>query len=307
MGIDLLHLSTFELRQICYFLTVVEAGNVISHAAERLNIEQPPLSQRIRSLEKQLHVQLFDRKQRPMRLTPAGKVFLHDVKLAIAHLDRAITQARRAEQGEVGTLRIGIASSIANSMLPDLLRQFRHRYPDVDLDLHHLTAEQQLKALGDRQLDIGFEVVPDEVLQSDIFHCIPVVTESLVVVLPTEHILAKKQTIDLLDLADEPLLLPSIQAFPFYETFIQHCQQAGFQPNLVKTTTATWMLTLLSLVAAGIGLAILPSNVCVLKREGVIFKAIANLNISRQIYAIWRSDNPSTVLAHFLKGIQPHP
>ena len=301
---DLLNLSTFELRQICYFLTVVDAGNSMSRAAERLNIDQPPVSQRIRSLEKQLKVKLFDRSTRPMQLTAAGEAFGAESRMAIAHLDRAITQSRQAQQGTIGSLRIGIASSIANSLLPELLQRFRQHYPDVKLDLHQMTAQRQIVALDKHQLDIGFEVMPDSVANAAPFTQLPVVTESLVLVLPVDHPLSNEKAIAMADLASEPLLLPSVQAFPFYQNFIQECHKAGFEPNLVETTTATWMLTLLGLVAAGMGLAILPNNVCVLERRGVVFRDISDLPLTRTISAVWRSDNSSVVLANFLEIVR---
>lgn len=272
----------------------------MSRAAERLGIDQPPVSQRIRSLEKQLKVKLFNRSRRPMELTAAGEAFLEDARVAIAHLDQAITRSRQAEQGTVGQLRIGIASSIANSLLPDLLQRFGQRYPEVKLDLRQMTAEQQVVALGNRQIDMGFEVMPDAVAESDMFDMLPVATESLVLVLPVGHPLSQKKAIAMSDLATEPLLLPSVQAFPFYRNFIQECRSAGFEPNLVATTTATWMLTLLGLVAGGMGLAILPSNVCVLERQGVVFRNISDLALTRTLSAVWRSDNQSAVLNNFL-------
>jgi DNA-binding MarR family transcriptional regulator len=99
---NLLELSNIELRQICYFMAVTEAGNNFSKAAEYLHIEQPPLTQRIQSLEKKLKIELFDRKRRPIQLTPAGKVFLTEIELTLASLDRAITTAQRAQRGEIG-------------------------------------------------------------------------------------------------------------------------------------------------------------------------------------------------------------
>ena len=145
---NLLYLSSIELRQICYFLAITEAGNNFTRAAEYLHIDQPPLTQRIKALEKKLKIELFvgeaspveNRKRKPLQLTAAGKIFLEETQLALTSLDRAITRSQQAHRGEIGCLSIGIASSIANTLLPDILQTFCDRFPDVELELRELTA-----------------------------------------------------------------------------------------------------------------------------------------------------------------------
>ena len=299
---NLLYLSNVELRQICYFLAIAEAGNNFSRAAEYLQIEQPPLSQRIRALEKTLKIELFDRKRRPLQLTEAGKVFLTETRLALTTLEGAITQAQRASRGEIGSLSIGIASSIANTILPDILRTFCDRFPELELELRELTADQQIQELRDRRLNVGFEVSNYE--QDDCLTSLPVVEESLVVALPEMHPLASQPQILLSYLAKEALILPSIDAFPFYKEFIHRCEQAGFQPKIAHNAKATWMLTILSLVVAGVGIAILPSNVQNLQRRGVVYRAIQDANLTRRISVMWRRDDSSVILREFLKVVQ---
>lgn len=304
--VDLQRLSTLELRQICYFLAVVEAENNFSRAADRLQIEQPPLSQRVRSLEKSLQVQLFDRSHRPLQLTTAGKAFLAEAQLALMHLERGITEAKRASRGELGQLTIGISSAVSNSVLPDILRTFRQHYPDVELELRELTMEQQLQELCDRRLDIGFEHIPAPYSQDPQFQLLPLFQEELIVALPETHSLTAQSSISLAALAQESLLLPSLKAFPFYQEVLDQFQQVGLAPNLMQNAKATWLLTLLSLVAAEVGVAILPgSNVQSIHRTGVVYRAIADLALTRQVSAIWRSDHASPVLQAFLKILQP--
>ena len=156
---NLLYLSSIELRQICDFLAVTEAGNNFTRAAEYLQIDQPPLGQRIRSLEKKLKIELFDRQHKPLQLTAAGKVFLEETRLALTTLDRAITRAQQAARGEIGFLAIGIASSISNTLLPDILRTFRSRFGEIQLTLLELTAERQLEEVRTGRLNVGFEVI----------------------------------------------------------------------------------------------------------------------------------------------------
>lgn len=302
---DLLRLSSLEIRQICYFLKVVECDNSFSRAAEQLHIEQPPLSQRIRALEKKLNVQLFNRRKRPVQLTGAGQVFLDAVGPAIAQIEQAIAQAQRAEKGEIGHLSVGIASSAANGIFPSLLKQFRSLHPHVVIEMKELTVEQQLQLLDEKQLDIGLEVVSPLLLDQRGFNWQVLSEESLVVVLPENHPLSANAQIPLKALASEPLILPSLQAFPFYQSFLEQCALAGFQPQLLERTTATWMLTILSMVAAGVGLAILPSNVQTLQRDGVVYREISGLDLKRQLLAIWRDDNESATLKHWLAVMMP--
>ncbi|MGD1898502.1 MAG: LysR family transcriptional regulator [Phormidesmis sp.] len=297
---DLLRLSSLEIRQICYFLKVVDCDNSFSRAAEQLHIEQPPLSQRIRAREKKLDIELFNRRRRPVQLTDAGQVFLEAIQPAMNQIEQAIFQAQRAAKGETGHLSVGIASSAANSIFPSLLRQFRSRYPHILIEMKELTVEQQLQQLESKQLDIGLEVISPARLDKQGFNWHILTEESLVVVLPAGHSLASKAKVPLTALADEPLILPSVQAFPFYHAFIEQCIQAGFQPKLLERTTATWMLTILSLVAADIGLAILPSNVLSIQREGVVYREIAGLDLKRQLLAVWRDNNESPTLERWL-------
>ena len=204
----------------------------------------------------------------------------------------------------MGFLSIGIASSIANTMLPDLLRTFCDRFPAVEIELHELTADQQLQALREGQLSIGFEVFSNLSTQALHLTSLPLIDESLVVALPEKHPLVNQVQIPLNALAKEALILPSVDAFPFYQEFIYCCEQAGFQPNIVQNAKATWMLTILSLVVAGVGLAILPSNVQNLQRQGVVYRTIQDAKLTRQISALWRQDTSSVALREFIKVIQ---
>jgi DNA-binding transcriptional LysR family regulator len=300
---NLLYLSSIELRQICYFLAITEAGNNFTRAAEYLHIDQPPLTQRIKALEKKLKIELFDRKRKPLQLTAAGKVFLEETQLALTSLDRAITKAQQAHRGEIGYLSIGIASSIANTLLPDILETFCDRFPDVELELRELTADQQIQAIQERRLNVGFEVFDLQKLGSDL-NVLPIIEESLVVAMPAAHPLATKQQIAVTDLATEKLILPSIDEFPFYQEFILYCERAGFQPQIVREVKATWLITILSLVVAKVGVAILPSNVQNLQRQGVVYRTIQSVNLNRQISAIWRRDNSSPVLHQFIQTVR---
>ncbi|WP_063748484.1 LysR family transcriptional regulator [Fischerella sp. PCC 9605] len=302
-AINFRHLSKFELRQICYFMEIVDAEHSFSEASKRLNIEQPALSQRIKSLETVLGVKLFNRRRRPPELTEAGKVFLQQAQLGLTYIDRAITQAQRASRGEIGHLAVGIGSIIANGILPDVLRQFTKHFPDVELELRELTVEQEIQQLREHRLDMGFESIPSPYEQDTSLSFEPIIQEPFVIALPQTHPLATQTQIPLTALENEPFILPSLDVMPFYKKVLTLCEQAGFQPK-IQNVQATWTMTILSLVASELGVAILPSNIQNLQRQGVVYRAIQNANLTRQIAVVWQRDNSSTALHNFLKVIK---
>lgn len=308
---DFQHLSHFELRQICSFMAVVQSGNNFSQAANHLGTQQPPLSRSIQALEKLLsdpkktyEVKLFDRSRRPIELTEAGRVFLAEAMIALTHLDRAIAQARQASQGQIGRLVVGMNNSIANSILPEILREFQERFPKVELELREVTIQQEIPMLKNHQLDVVFQRSPyvDENDPSLSFS--PILQEYFVVALPETHILANQSRVSLNALKDEAIILPSLDVLPFYEKVIALYKKAGFEPKLVKTTAVTGVVALLSLVAAGIGVAILPNHVQTLHREGVIYRSLQDINLTREIAVVRRQEDSSIVLREFLNVIQ---
>jgi DNA-binding transcriptional LysR family regulator len=295
-------LKDIELRQICYFLAITEAENSFSKAAASLCIETPALRQRIKSLERRLKLQLFNYAQQPAKLTAAGEVFLSEIQITLASLDRAITRAKSANLGEIGFVSIGIASSISNTLLPDILRTFGDRFPGVKLELRELTADRQIQELTERRLDLGFEVINN--FDRSQLSIMPILKESLIIALPASHRLANQSHIWLRDIATEKLILPSTTEFPFYQQFIAYCQQVGCELTIVENIKATWLVTILSLVVGAVGIAILPSNARILQREGVVYRTIEDVNLNRQISAIWRTDDRSPALHEFLQVVR---
>jgi len=305
------HLSQFELRQICYFIAVVQANNNFSEAAKRLGIKQPPLSQRIQALEellsthqKTLAVKLFDRSKRPIELTEAGQAFLVEAQQALIHLNRAVSYARQASQGEIGRLIIGMNNSIANTILPEVVQEFQQRFPKVELELHEVTIQHEIQMLKNHQLDVIFQRSPSFEQNDPALSFQPILEEYFVVALPTTHALADQSKISLKALADDAIILPSLDVLPFYEKVVTLCREAGFEPKINQTVTVTGVVTLLSLVAAGVGVSILPNHVQTLHREGVVYRSLQNAALNRQIAVVWRQEDSSIVLRQFLKVIQ---
>ncbi|MEG4348373.1 LysR family transcriptional regulator [Microcoleus sp. LAD1_D3] len=311
MGMEFQHLSQFELRQICYFIAVVQANNNFSEAAKRLGIKQPPLSQRIQALEellsthqKTLAVKLFDRSKRPIELTEAGQAFLVEAQQALIHLNRAVSYARQASQGEIGRLIIGMNNSIANTILPEVVQEFQQRFPKVELELHEVTIQHEIQMLKNHQLDVIFQRSPSFDHNDPALSFQPILEEYFVVALPTTHALADQSKISLKALADDAIILPSLDVLPFYEKVVTLCREAGFEPKINQTVTVTGVVTLLSLVAAGVGVSILPNHVQTLHREGVVYRSLQNAALNRQIAVVWRQEDSSIVLRQFLKVIQ---
>jgi DNA-binding transcriptional LysR family regulator len=286
-----------ELRHLRYFIAVAEELN-FTRAAERLHIAQPPLSQQIQALETELGVQLFERKKRPLQLTPAGEVLLTEARLVFATVERAIIFTKRASRGEIGRLVVGANSSIANSVLPDILRVFRSRFGDVELVLRELTSKQQIQELLSRGIDVGFDRLPNENQNDTALSFLPILQEPLVIALPEQHPLAAQSQIPLKALADEPFVLPPPDLVPSYSQIINLCQQVGFTPKVVQQ--ATWMITVLSLVAGSVGVALLPANAQNLVRKGVVYREIQGENLTRQLAVIWRRDDSSVILREFI-------
>ena len=301
-----------ELRHLRYFVTLAEELH-FRRAAERLHMAQPPLSQQIRQLEAELGFQLLYRTKRTVQLTEAGQAFLIESRRILQQLEQAIEIGRQISRGEMGQLAIGFVSSAAYNVLPEILRAFRTRFPEVVLELHELTSDQQLQWLRERRIDVGFVRPPvaDEAFSSEI-----VFQEPLMVALPEAHPLAQEAQVSLRSLSHQPFILfPRSLAPGLYDQIISLCQQADFSPTVAQE--AIQMQTIVSLVAAQMGVAIVPASLQNLQRTGVVYKAIQEPTpnvaiaaalrdrvVSRteaQIASIWRRSDSSATVQRFLE------
>jgi DNA-binding transcriptional LysR family regulator len=290
--------NQLEMRQLQYFMELVaETGDKksFSKAAERLDVEQSYLSKTIAALEAALSVELFDRTRRPPVLTAAGKVFFTELRKATTALERAVIRAQEASRGEIGKLVVVVNTAIANSLLPDILKTFRDRYPKVELELRSMMIEEMMEGLRDSSIDVGFEHLPNPYSGDSTLNFLPIVQESFVVALPEYHPLAALKHIPLEALKDEQLILPPLDAVPSYEVVLSQFKLRGFKPTLLETVKATWMVINLSLVAAGVGVSILPDNVQTLQRQGVVYREL-DAPLARQIAVVWRRADINALL-----------
>jgi DNA-binding transcriptional LysR family regulator len=287
-----------ELRYLQYFIAVADELS-FSRAAEREGLSQSRLSQQIKLLESELEVKLFNRSKHPIQLTDAGQAFLEEARSTLIQLEQAVRQTQRIHLGEMGNLTIGFTSSIANSVLPDILRTFRGQASAIKLILKEEKSGSLLPKLLDGHVDIIFFYQYQEDLNDGDLTFMAIEQESLVLVLPKMHPLTNKSRIQVSDLVDEEFIMPlhQVQSGLAEQIYIL-CSQAGFVPNVAQE--AIFMVTILGMVAGGMGISILPSSVQSLQRDGVVYRPILEQTTMTQLTAAWQRNNSSAILQHFL-------
>ena len=285
-----------ELRHYRYFIAVAEELH-FRRAAERLHISQPPLSQQIKQLETELGVRLLERSSRRVELTDAGRTFLGEAHAVLAAVDRSVTRVRRTARGELGWLRLGFVASAVADLLPPLLERFRAATPDVEFELHGLNTEEQVRALDSDVIDLG---IARDLQRSERFERILLRTEPLVAVLPGAHPLAGRSAIGLADLADDDFIaLPRSRVPRLHDRLLSLCRVAGFNPHLAQE--AMQFPTILSLVAANIGVAIVPASVQGFRSAGVVYTPLRDEGAVSSLQLVHRPHEPSPVVARFIK------
>jgi DNA-binding transcriptional LysR family regulator len=283
-----------ELRHLRYFTAVAEELH-FGRAAARLNMSQPPLSIQIRQLEEEMGVTLFTRK-RNVELTPAGKEFLDYARGALEHVQQGIRSAQRVHRGERGQLNVGFISSMAYTYIPALLAGFRQRSPDVELVLHDQDTWSQFEALRDGRLNVGVVRGPvDEPGLSSV----TVLSEPLVVAMPMNHRLVRARKIPMADLANDSFILfPRKTSSPLSREVLRLCQRAGFTPHLSQE--AIQLHVVVSLVSAGIGIAIVPESTKLLPVANVAYRPLAERDGQVHIAVAYRAKDPSPVVREFV-------
>jgi DNA-binding transcriptional LysR family regulator len=291
-----------ELRQLRYFVMVAEELH-FGRAADRLQITQPALSKQIVGLEKELGVRLLMRTKRIVQLTPAGQVFLDQAHQLLLQVEAVIQLTQRTARGEVGQLAIGLTETATHTVLPKLVREFRREYPGVEIIMLELSTEAQVSALNQGEIDLAFLHPPidERGLQ---LHSI--LEESFVAVLPQQHPLLQYEKIPLEAFASEPLIIhPRKEGPTLYDAFIQVCQGAGFQPNIVKESIS--LQTRVCLVAAGAGITFVSDRLQFLVGTDVVCRPLANCPVSLKFAAAWRQTSDSPTLRAFLSILQGNP
>lgn len=282
-----------------YFLAVAEERH-FGRAAERLHMAQPPLSRQIKSLEDELGTTLFLRTAKGVELTEAGQTLLAEVPNLLTLAQRARERTVLAGRGQIGRLEVGLFGSGVLDVIPRMLARFHAERPEVKISLHNLTKAEQLEALHERRITVGFNrLVPQEpglVIET-------VLRERLQVALPATHALCRRKTLRLVDLAQQPLILyPNVPMRGLAQEVLDAFRRDGVQPRVEQDVED--VLTAVALVAGGFGLAITTQSATNLRLPGVEFRPLDTPHLHDvELSCLYREDDSSPVLQAFLSVV----
>jgi DNA-binding transcriptional LysR family regulator len=289
-----------ELRHLRYFIAVAEEGH-ITRAAERLAIQQPPLSRQIKEIERELDVQLFRRKARGVELTEAGRALLSGARALFERLDRTLETTRRTARGEQGQISVGVTPTcMYHPLVPRVVRAFREAYPQVHLKLEESRSAQLFRHLADEQIDAAFVRIPPADPSGIVID--PLEEEPMVLALPSGHALARGKRdipIPLKTLADETFIVygephgPGIHAVAF-----RALQAAGFNPRVGQQ--APHLASTLNLVAVGLGVSLVPASLQRMHMDGVHYRRLKGaVRMTAPVNLASRRGDPSAVVRNF--------
>lgn len=296
-----------ELRHLRYFIAVAEEGRV-TRAAERLGIQQPPLSQQIRALERELDVRLFHRKPRGVELTDAGRALFADARTILTLIDRAVATVRQTAQGKRGRIAVGFTSSAPfHPFVPRVIRAFREACPAVSLTLEENGTADLVQALRSERIDAAF--IRSPIADAPELVVRPLLAEEMIVALPMRHRLAARRAgrgdaaLQLRALAAETFILYRRPSGPgLYDAIISACRRAGFSPNIGQE--APLIVSTLNLVAAGLGVSIVPASLRRQHMDGVVYRRIkGHPQLRAPLNLAYRRDDNSSAVRRFIELI----
>ena len=262
---------------------------------------QPPLSQQIRQLEDELGAQLFSRTRRRVELTEAGQAVLAQARRVLVQAESVVRVARRFVAGEMGNLKVGFSSSAAYAIMPALLRRFRARLPEISFILEERSTEEQIALLAVHQLDVGFVRLPMENAPAPLIFK-TIVREPLILALPHKHRLGRRRIVPMTALAEEPFIVVTRQAAPgLYDQIEMLCWRAGFKPRVAQQ--AMEIQTIVGLVSAGLGIAIVPASVRGLQGGRVVYRPLAPASAFTEMALAYNRENRSAVLGSLLDTV----
>ncbi|MCG7387039.1 LysR family transcriptional regulator [Pantoea sp. ACRSB] len=291
-----------ELRHLRYFLAVAEELH-FGRAAQRLNISQPPLSQQIMQLEQEIAAKLFTRTNRSVQLTPAGQKFLSDARAILQQVEQAAGRAARLERGEEGELRIGFTSSAPfTGLVSDALYQFRQRWPQVHIQMQEINTRQQLAPLHEGQLDLG--VMRNTALPSDLRHQL-LLREPLRAVVHWAHPLADAESISISDLANEPFVFFDPQGgTALHGEILSLLHRYHIKPYIMQEVGEA--MTILGLVATGLGVSILPASFARARLADVVWLPLREEDALSEVWLVWSGERePSMQMRNMMQLLSP--
>lgn len=289
-----------DMRQLRYFVTVAEELS-FRRAAERLHISQPPLSQHIKALEDEMGVQLFHRTRREVKLTESGQAFLRETRILLDQMRTAVDAAVRAGKADVGTLRIGLATSALFHLVSQVKLLIEARFPDVTLSWIDMASADQVKAVSLGLLDLGIVHARSdraEVQRQLIYR------EPLVAVLPSRHRLAQLPGFKLSMLADEPMVALRRDCGPaIYDSIVACCHEAGFTPEIKHVARSP--LTIFQMVRLGLGVSIAPASYANTGFAGVVFREFPQTAGQVRLEMIWSDKHASDLTRRVVHEVVP--
>lgn len=288
-----------EIRQIQAFLAVAEEMH-FGRAAARLHIAQSPLSQMIRALERELGVELFARTTRSVRLTAAGTALLAPARIIETQLDACRVVTRAAAHGETGVVSLGFGGASGYIVLSALTQAVAERFPGIRLDLRPRTySGEALTRIREGSLDMGVVALPT----GDDLETLTVRTETLLAAIPARHLLASEASVAAADLRDEPFVIyPSAHGSQVRDATFALCATAGFVPHIAHEAPDPY--SLLALVGAGMGVAVVVASTTHVSVDGVVYRPFADAAQTLEIAVAWRADNPSPAVHRVIEVLR---
>lgn len=282
-----------DLHRLRYFAAVAEELH-FGRAAQKLHISQPPLSQQIRRLEENLGVPLFVRNRRSVALTAAGEELLRHVRPWLDEFDDFVRKTVAVGQGRGGRLRLAFTFSATATVLPSVIRAFRTEHPDIRLELGEMQIPRQVRALLDKEVDVGVLRLP--VAEPDL-RLLPLFEEPLVVALPAGHPLGGKPRLKLADLASESFVMVTAAPEAFARSIREACRAQGFEP--LVSDTANDIQTALGLVSMGVGVTLVPEVFSRIRSANLLYATLEG-GLRSTVAMAWRSSNENPALRTFL-------
>ncbi|BAT61903.1 HTH-type transcriptional regulator GltC [Variibacter gotjawalensis] len=274
-----------DVRKLRYFTVLAEEKH-FGRAAKKLSLSQPPLSYAIKQLESELDARLFTRNTRAVELTPAGLALRNEAFALLRRIDEIKRQVRSVADGQAGVLRVGFGGSMLYRGLPDILADFSKKLPLIDIKLREMGSVDQIEAIQRDEIDLGFIHGHETPAGLDGFRYH---AEPFVACLPATHRLAKQKRIKLAQLAQDDFVLFQRRGSPaYYESIIGTCLAAGFAPR-VRHEVAIW-LSVVSLVASGTGVALVPRSLRNSALAGAVFIPIDQTGILSETHCVWKPE-----------------
>jgi DNA-binding transcriptional LysR family regulator len=290
-----------RFRKLNYFITVAEELH-FGRAAARLHISQPPLSQQIKVIEEEIGAQLFERNSQKVSLTPAGEIFLPQARALLQNWERIQEQVRSVANGTAGNLSLGFVWAAGTPHFSKGIAQFKQDNAEVTLSLEEMTTTQALDALRSEKVDLVMVFLNPLMNVTDLEHQ-HYETQQHLIALPEDHPLAQKEVVPLSDLHQLPFISFMRQSHPsLYDQIMHHLHDAGVEPNIVQI--ARFTQTTRTLVAAGVGIALVPESTQFDHREGLTYRPIDGVLPTLDIHFVWRKNNIAPLIERLISHLQ---